>query len=70
MTGHSDICITKSGEDYPLGSTSRHLGAGCVDRMGFSGGKDEQSRPSKVLVEMGLSARFGPMKAVDYPYHL
>lgn len=35
--------------------------------MGFSGGIDEQSKPSEALVEMGPSVGFGPMKAVGYP---
>lgn len=38
--------------------------------MGYSGGIDEQSKPSEALVEMGLSAGFGPMKAVGYPVAL
>lgn len=38
--------------------------------MSFSGDIDEQLKPSETLVEMGLSARFSPMKAVGYPVAL
>lgn len=67
MTGHSAACTRKSNEDCPVEFASRRLGAGCVDRMGFSGSQDEHSGPSEALVEMGLSAKFGPINAVDYP---
>lgn len=71
MVRRSEMRATKSNsEHYPVGSTSRHLGLGCVAEMSFSGDIDEQSKPSETLVEMGLSARFSSMKAVGYPVAL
>lgn len=71
MAGLSEMCTTTSNnEHYPVGLTSRQPGLGCVAEMSFSGGIDEQSKPSEALVGMGLSARFGPMKAVGYPVAL